>query len=79
MDFTSIARLIFASRAKRTEKWRGNVESIQTSQLLWLLKKPAGTEIGRKYGFEDILNAKDPVAAYQMTVPTVEYDDIRAY
>ncbi|MDE6648835.1 MAG: GH3 auxin-responsive promoter family protein [Muribaculaceae bacterium] len=79
MDFTSIARLIFASRAKRTEKWRGNVESIQTSQLLWLLKKAAGTEIGRKYGFEDILNAKDPVAAYQMTVPTVEYDDIRAY
>ena len=79
MDFTPIARHIFASRAKRTEKWRGNVDSIQTSQLLWLLKKAAGTEIGRKYGFKDILNAPDPVAAYQMAVPTVEYDDIRAY
>lgn len=79
MDFTPIARLIFASRAKRTEKWSGRVEEIQRRQLQWLLKTAADTEIGRKYGFRDILNAPDPVAAYQAAVPTVAYDDIRPY
>ncbi len=79
MDFTPIARHIFASLAHRTEKWRGHVEEIQREQLLWLLNRAADTEIGRKYGFRDILNAPDPVAAYQAAVPTVSYDDIRPY
>lgn len=79
MDFTPIARHIFASRARRTEKWEGHVEEIQKKQLLWLLDKAADTEIGRNYGFRDILNAADPVAAYKASVPTVAYDDIRPY
>ena len=79
MDFTPIARHIFASRAKRTEKWSGHVEELQRKQLTWLLNRAADTEIGRKYGFREILNASDPVAAYQAAVPTVAYDDIRPY
>ncbi|MDE7347118.1 MAG: GH3 auxin-responsive promoter family protein [Muribaculaceae bacterium] len=79
MDFTPIARYIFASRAKRTENWRGNVEELQRKQLKWLINHAADTEIGRKYGFKDILNSHDPVASYHHEVPTVAYDDIRPY
>lgn len=79
MDFTPIARHIFASRAKRTEKWSGHVEQLQRKQLEWLLDRAADTEIGRKYGFREIMEASDPVAAYWASVPTVAYDDIRPY
>lgn len=79
MDFTPIARHIFASRAKRTEKWSGHVEQLQRKQLEWLLDRAADTEIGRKYGFREIMEASDPVAAYRASVPTVAYDDIRPY
>ena len=79
MDFTPIARPIFASRARRTENWSGHVEELQRQQLMWLLKRAADTEIGRKYSFNDILSSSDPVRAYRETVPTVVYDDIRPY
>ena len=79
MDFTPIARPIFASRAQRTQHWGGHVEVIQRKQLMWLLKRAADTEIGRKYGFKDIISASDPVVAYRKTLPTVSYDDIRPY
>ncbi len=79
MDFTPIARHIFASRSKRTKKWSGHVEEIQRKQLEWLLKRAADTEIGRKYGFREILNSPDIVSAYKAAVPTVTYDDIRHY
>ncbi len=79
MDLTPIARHIFTSRGKRTEEWRGDGEEIQKHQRLWLLNKAADTEIGRKYGFRDILHDADPVAAYKTLVPTVAYDDIRPY
>lgn len=79
MDFTPIARPIFASRARRTQNWGGRVEELQRKQLMWLLKRAADTEIGWKYGFRDILNAQDPVAAYRKAIPTVSYDEIRPY
>ena len=79
MDFTPIARHIFARRARRTQNWGVQVEELQRKQLIWLLNRAKDTEIGRKYGFRDILNSTDPVAAYQTGAPTVAYDDIRPY
>lgn len=79
MNITPIARHIFASRARRTDSWATQVEEIQRSQLNWLLNRAADTEIGRKYGFRDILNSADPVAAYVSGLPAVAYDDIRPY
>lgn len=79
MDFTPIVRPFFASRARRTRHWKGHVEQLQRRQLMWLLERAADTEIGRKYGFKDILRSPDPVAAYRRGVPTVSYDDIRPY
>ena len=77
MDFTGIACIIFSGRAKRTDKWAGNTEEIQRRQLQWLLEKASATEVGRKYGFSDILRSKDIVSAYVREVPTVAYDEIR--
>ncbi len=78
MDFTGIARTIFSARAKRTEKWAGHTEEIQRRQLQWLLQRAESTEVGRRYGFCDILNSTDPVKTYMHEVNTVVYDDIRA-
>ncbi|MDE6551983.1 MAG: GH3 auxin-responsive promoter family protein [Muribaculaceae bacterium] len=79
MDFTPIARYIFASRARRTENWSGHVEELQRRQLMWLLGRAAETEMGKKYRYKKIISASDPVKAYQEVVPTVAYDDIRPY
>lgn len=79
MDFTPLARHIFASRARRTERWASETEAIQRKQLEWLLNRASNTEIGRMYGFHDMLSSGDPVRAYRATVPTVAYDDIRPY
>ncbi|MDE6022672.1 MAG: GH3 auxin-responsive promoter family protein [Muribaculaceae bacterium] len=79
MNITPIARYIFASRARRTDNWASKVEEIQRSQLYWLLNKAADTEIGRIYGFRDILNSTDPVSAYVSVLPEVAYDDIRHF
>lgn len=77
MDFTALARPLFAARARRTDNWAGHTEEIQRRQLRWLLKRGAHTEAGRKYGFDDILNSSDPLDVYTREVPTVVYDDIR--
>lgn len=79
MDFTPIARHIFASRALRTDSWGQHVEDLQRSQLDWLLNRAKDTEIGCKYGFRDLLNSADTVHSYQTNVPQVAYDDIRPY
>ena len=65
------------SKARRTNSWAGCVEQIQRRQLEWLLRKAEDTEVGRRYGFSEILKAHDLVIAYTDAVPTVEYDDIR--
>lgn len=65
------------SNARRTDSWAGHVEQIQRRQLEWLLHKAEDTEVGRRYGFSEILKSHDPVKTYTDAVPTVEYDDIR--
>lgn len=77
MNFTPLARYIMSSRALRTDGWTDNVEQIQRSQLAWLLRQAAGTEIGKRFGFQDIAASADMVKAYTRSLPTVEYDDIR--
>lgn len=79
MDFTPIARYILASRARRTDGWADHVEQIQRRQLSWLLSRAAETEVGRRYGFSEILNSPDMAEAFTSVVPTVEYDDIRPH
>lgn len=77
MDFTPIARYIMSARAHRTEGWTDHVEFLQRKQLKWLLQKASDTEIGRRYGFSDIIMSDNLIDLYTSAVPTVEYDDIR--
>lgn len=62
--------------ASRRRKW-STVEGIEHTQqtlLRNLLRRAAGTEIGRRYNF----GVLDSYAAYRNAVPAVGYEDIRA-
>ena len=79
IDFTSFVKPRFRKIALRIDAWEGNQEKIQRELLLRNLKEAAETEYGRKYGFSDILNSKDPYAEFSKIIPTIRYEDIRAY
>lgn len=78
MNFTPIARQIMLPRAKRTDKWATDMQSLQLSQLKDLVKTARHTEIGKKYDFTGILESDDLYETFSRHVPLVEYDDIRA-
>lgn len=77
IDFTPLFRTGFVRRAKLTDNWQTDSATIQRRVLAGLLKKGAATEYGKKHGFSDILNARDPEEAFARMVPTVEFEDIR--
>ena len=49
----------------------------QARLLRDLLRRAAGTEWGRRYGFAEVARADDVVTAYQQRVPLHDYDDLR--
>ncbi len=49
----------------------------QARLLRRLLRRAAGTEWGRRFGFAEIARAPDVVGAYQERVPLHDYDDLR--
>ncbi|MCH5242628.1 MAG: GH3 auxin-responsive promoter family protein [Muribaculaceae bacterium] len=77
IDFTPIVRPYFTRIAKRVDYWKGNTERIQRDLLTSHLKRASQTEIGKKYGFAEIANCKDPYKEFSKKVPTVHYEDIR--
>ncbi len=56
-----------------------NVRNSQNDILADLLKDNRTTDFGRRYGFEDILNADNPLQAFQAQVPIQTYDSIEPY
>jgi hypothetical protein len=48
----------------------------QEKTFLKLIKKAQGTALGKHFGFEEILEAKDPIALYQQRLPVYDYDSI---
>lgn len=77
IDFTPIVRNHFSHIARRVEGWKDRSEELQRQLLYSHLRKASSAEIGKKYGFKDIVNASDPYKVYSETVPTVHYEDIR--
>ena len=77
IDFTPIVRPYFTKIANRTSKWEGRTRHIQLYVLLNNLKRAENTEIGRKYGFTEILNSSNPYKEFVKRLPTVHYEDIR--
>jgi hypothetical protein len=53
-------------------------EGTQVRLLRRLLEQAAGTEWGQRYGFAELAQAPDVVAAYQRRVPLHTYEDYRA-
>ena len=50
--------------------------TVQKKELKKLLRKASLTYFGEKYNFQKILKSQDPVAAFQSTVPTHDYNEI---
>jgi hypothetical protein len=48
----------------------------QEKTFLKLIKKAQSTALGKHFGFEEILEAQDPIALYQQRVPVYDYDSI---
>lgn len=51
-----------------------NPYKAQKMVLLQLLKKARHTAFGLKYKFNQILESKNPVAAFQENIPVYDYD-----
>jgi len=70
MDFTGIARMVFASRARQIERYANEAETLQRAVLGHLLTKAKDTEYGREHifaatrGYEEFVK-NTPVNTYE--------------
>ena len=53
---------------------RGNVRAAQTKLLMGLLRRNAGTEFGRRWGFDSVRSTED----YRLRVPLSTYEDYQS-
>jgi len=76
LNLTPFARLFFRRRVSAAALWADTegMERTQRAVLTWLLRRGAGTDYGRRYGFGCLGNYEDYAAA----VPVVAYEDIRS-
>ncbi len=77
INFTPLVRFPFVHRAKSTDKWATDSARIQERTLRSLLHRASATEVGRRYGFEEISRANDPYALFSDRVSTHDYEEIR--
>lgn len=73
IDFTPLARPIFAHRAAETDTWIGRCRDVQQRQLDFLLARGRQTSIGHRNKIETIGNYND----FKRNFPIVSYEDIR--
>ena len=73
IDFTPIARRIFAGRVAACSSWLGRTEEVQRSQLAYLLSKGRNT----KYGAATGLGAINDYETFARKVPVQTYDHLR--
>jgi hypothetical protein len=55
---------------------RKNIYKQQIKQLQKLLTKAQNTQIGRKFGFENLALLDDPISMFQKQVPIYDYPSI---
>lgn len=77
IDFTPLVRGGFVRRARRTDSWAYDTETLQKEVLRSLLHRARHTEYGRRYGFDILSGNRDFAEAYMRDVPLVEYEDIK--
>lgn len=56
--------------------WESSPKEMQEGVLTNLLKKSKNTSFGKYYGFSGILDAENPMEAFQIEVPYFDYDKI---
>lgn len=74
---TPMLRGYFVRLSRRTDTWNTQCKVLQLRQLRYLLTSAADTEMGRRYGFGELLRSGDLYAAYAAAVPRCGYEDIR--
>ncbi|MFB6248721.1 MAG: GH3 auxin-responsive promoter family protein [Salinibacter sp.] len=76
MDALIRSALRWLDPVRQIDAFKQHPVSTQRTLLRGLLARAAETEWGRRYGFAEIANAANVVAAYQERVPLHTYDDI---
>lgn len=79
MNFTPIARLVFAKRSKEALSWQGREQQFQERLLKRMLHKAGHTLFGQENGFSEILAEEDYLSAFSEHVPLRGYEDFRDY
>lgn len=77
MDFTNVMRPYFTRLARRTDRWRVDSKEVQLQQLRSLLRRGAGCEFGRRYGFAQMARMENPYSDFARRVPMCDYEMIR--
>lgn len=78
INFTPLVRFPFVLRAESTDRWASESGHIQERMLRRLLRRASSTEVGRRYGFDEMAHAADPYKVFSGRVPTADYEEIRA-
>ncbi len=73
----SLTRQMPLGSLRRVARFRARPVETQRRVLRGLLRRAAGTEWGRRYGFGELAAAPNVVEAYQRRVPLISYDDLR--
>ena len=79
MNFTPIARMVFARRSKEALSWQGHEKQFQLRLLRDMLHKAQHTLFGRENGFADILAEDDFAGAFSENLPLRGYEEFRDY
>lgn len=77
MNFTPLARKIFAPQMRLTDYRNKSAEAMQRDELRRLLRLAADTEIGRRGSFRALLDERNPERRYAEALPMVKYEQIR--
>ena len=77
MDFTKIARQIFAFRSREMASWNGREQEVQKKLLRRMLKRASHTYYGHTNDFESIISSPDLVQAYNERIPIQDYEVFR--
>ena len=74
MDFTPIARYLFAPRIKASLQWIQNAEAVQRAQLSWLVNSARNTLWGEQHNYGNITSYEE----FASKVPITPYENIRS-
>lgn len=74
MDFTPIARYLFAPRVKASLQWIQNAEAVQRAQLSWLVNSARNTLWGEQHNYGNITSYEE----FASRVPITPYENIRS-